>query len=407
MEKTGALSGWKDSVLFTPGPLTTSRTVKLAMLRDYGSRDNDFINIIRDIRSRLVCQVAGLNPEVFTSVLMQGCGSMGVESVISSVIPQMGSLLIINNGAYGLRMMQMARTLNIKTIELSYREDQIPDVNEIDQCLADNPELTHIAMVHCETTSGIMNPIQQVGQICIKHNVSYIVDAMSSFGADDIDMELFNIDYLISSANKCIEGVPGFSFILARTEKLLQTKGYARSLCFDLYDQYIDLENHGYFRYTPAVQTLLAFQQALIELEAEGGVPARCLRYKNNHKLLLDGMDKMGFKPVVNSEFQGHIITSFYYLDDKKFDFDKLYNRLHKLGFVIYQGKLTNTDCFRIANIGRVFESDVMVLLMAIRNVLQQMNVSFNASKAALFRIEQNNLTTSKRIKNVIESKIK
>lgn len=378
MKRSSTIPGWKDHVLFTPGPLTTSQTVKLAMLTDYGSRDNDFIDVVQDIRRRLITQVAGLDPAVYTAVLMQGCGSMGVESVIGSVIPPMGTLVVVNNGAYGKRMVEMANILNIHTIELAYPDDQLPDLEEIDRCLKDN-NVTHLAMVHCETTSGIMNPIQAAGQLAHQHQVSYIVDAMSSFGAVEIDFQAGHIDYLISSANKCVEGVPGFSFILARTDALLQTDGYARSLCMSLLDQYQDMENHGYFRYTPATHTLLAFQQALNELAAEGGVSARGRRYQQNHERLIGGMRQLGFRPIIDAADQGYIITSFYYLDHEQFDFDTFYQLLHQRGYVIYPGKLTDTECFRVANIGRIFESDVADLLAAMRAVLDEMKVPLSA----------------------------
>ncbi len=383
MSSTSKISSWKDSVLFTPGPLTTSQTVKLAMLKDFGARDGDFIDVIRDISQRLITQVAGLAPDVFTTILMQGCGSMGVESVISSVIPPFGKLLVINNGAYGERMYKTAKYLNIDTIELKYEEDQLPDIDEIDQCFIEHDGLTHIIMVHCETTSGIMNPIDQVGQIAQKHSVSFIVDAMSSFGAVDIDFDACCIDYLVSSANKCLEGVPGFSFIIARSEPFLKTQGYARSLCFDLYDQHKDLSQHGYFRYTPATHTLLAFQQALNELDQEGGVTARSERYKNNHQVLLEGMQALGFQSVVNPENQGYIITSFYYPEDPGFNFDTFYEALHKRGYVIYPGKLTHTECFRVANIGRIFESDIKDLLLAMKQVLADMGVSLSQTSVS------------------------
>jgi 2-aminoethylphosphonate-pyruvate transaminase len=366
-------TSWKDKALFTPGPLTTSRTVKQAMLRDLGSRDSEFINIVKDVRRRLVALGDGV--EEYTSILMQGSGTFGIEATLSSVIPQNGKLLILVNGAYGKRLLKIANVHHIPTTELTFAENIQPDAQSLEQTLQSDPAITHVAVIHCETTTGIINPIEEYGRIAKAHNCIYIVDAMSSFGAYPVDLKACGIDFLISSSNKNIEGVPGFSFVIARREALNAAKGLARTLSLDLFAQWEGLEGDGQFRFTPPTHSILAFHQALIELEQEGGVSARGARYKKNYETTLSAMQKMGFKAYLKPQDQGFIITSFYYPDHPNFNFQQFYERLSDKGHVIYPGKLTHADCFRIGHIGRLGLSDVKALMSAIAKTLVEMKI--------------------------------
>jgi 2-aminoethylphosphonate-pyruvate transaminase len=368
------IPGSKDKILFTPGPLSTSRTTKQAMLRDLGSRDFEFISIVREIRTKLV-QLACASTADYATVLLQGSGTFGLEAVISSTIGPDGKFLVIVNGAYGKRLAKIASVLKIETLTLECPENQTPDIDRIRQFLKDNPGITNVAVVHCETTTGIVNPIKEIGQIVTDAGAKYFVDAMSSFGALPVDVNDCNIDYVVSSANKCIEGVPGFSFVIAKLSSLTETEGYARSMSFDLLDQYRGLEKNGQFRFTPPTHVLAAFRQALAELEAEGGVEGRADRYEKNYRTLVDGMRKMGFTEYLKAEDQGCIITSFLYPDDANFRFEEFYERLNEKDFVIYPGKVSDADCFRIGSIGRIFESDVRALLAAIKETIEEMGV--------------------------------
>jgi len=370
----------KDKLLFTPGPLTTSLTVKQAMLRDLGSRDAKFIASVRRVRQQLLA-VAGVSQAAgYEAVFMQGSGTFAIESVISSAVPPDGKLLIIVNGAYGERIVKMAKIHRIPTTVLKYAENQIPDVNEVREAAKADPAIRMIVIVHCETTTGIMNPIDEVGSIAQELDKDYFVDSMSAFGAVPFDLTACNIDYLVSSANKCIEGVPGFGFAICRREKLLATSGWARTLSLDLLDQWNGLQSNGQFRFTPPTHAILAFEQALDELAAEGGVAGRAQRYRDNYKCLVAGMRKMGFEEYVPVESQGYIITSFYYPRDERFNFEEFYQRLNDLGFVIYPGKVTDANCFRIGNIGRIFADDVRALLTAIAETIAELGVSCPAS---------------------------
>lgn len=362
-----------DKLLFTPGPLTTSLSVKRAMLHDAGSWHSEFNALVAGIRQRLLA-LAGTSKEAgFECVLMQGSGTFGVESVMGSVIPPDGRVLILTNGAYGDRIVQMAGILGLNHAVLRTPEDTPADAESVRERLAGDPGLTHVAAVHCETTTGILNPIEAIGPVVREHGCRFIVDAMSSFGAIPIDLDACCVDYLVSSANKCIEGVPGFSFVLARRERFLETEGWARSLSLDLWGQWRNFEKNGQFRYTPPTHALLAFHQAIEEWDAEGGVPGRGGRYRRNHEILMTGMRAMGFHPFLAEKVQGPIITAFHHPGDSTFQFGEFYRRLSDRGMIIYPGKLTAVDTFRIGTIGRLFPPDLEQLLSAIRLALGEM----------------------------------
>ena len=363
-----------DKLLFTPGPLTTSASVKAAMRRDLGSRDGEFIALVRDIRRQLLA-LAGVADQPYEAILMQGSGTFGLEAVISSVTPPHGRWLIIVNGAYGRRLALIAARHGLGTLSLVCPENRLPDLAQIEAALAANNDLTHLALVHCETTTGLINPLRAVGELARQHNLCYVVDAMSSFGGVPLDMAAAQVDFLISSANKCIEGVPGFSFILARREALLATEGYARTVSLDLLAQWRGLERDGQFRFTPPTHALLAFAQALRELADEGGVAGRAARYQRNYETLVAGMRQFGFREYLHPADQGYIITSFYYPNHPRFQFDDFYRRLNARGFVIYPGKVSDADCFRIGTIGRITLENVTALLAAVGEVLAEMDV--------------------------------
>lgn len=365
----------KDKLLFTPGPLTTTETVKKAMLRDLGSRDTLFIETVKEIRSKLLELGEVSQKDGYEAVIMQGSGTFGIESVITSAIPQNGHLLIIVNGAYGERIVKMADIAGIQYNAVKYPENEGPNPQEIEGLLKNEPRITHIAIVHCETTTGIINPIEAIGKLAKKTGKKYIVDAMSSFGAVPINVKDCDIDYLVSSSNKCIQGVPGFSFVIAKRSTLESTEGYSRSLSLDLYAQWKGLETNGQFRFTPPTHALLAFAQALNELEEEGGVAARANRYRTNYETLVNGMRELGFKEYLEAAKQGYIITSFHYPGSTNFSFEQFYSLLNDKGFVIYPGKVSKADCFRIGNIGQIATADIQELLAAIQQALADMEV--------------------------------
>ncbi len=373
----------KPPLLFTPGPLTTGVSTKEAMLRDLGSRDGTFIEMVRDIRQRLL-QIAGVSKERgFETILMQGSGTFGLESVVSSTVPRGGRMLVLANGAYGERIVTMARMLHIDVRVIRFAENTPIHVVSVRQALDEDAGITHVSAVHCETTTGLLNPIEELGTVVRDAGCHYFVDAMSSLGGMPLHMESAGIDFLVTSANKCLEGVPGFSIVLARRSALLATEGGARSLSLDLHAQWRGLEHNGQFRFTPPTHTLLALDQALRDMEAEGGVSGRAARYKANHAQLVGGMQEIGFKVYLAPEHRSHIITSFRCPDHPSFVFETFYRKLGRKGFVVYPGKLTHADTFRIGSIGQVFPHDINQLIKAIRETLEEMHVTFRPALAS------------------------
>jgi 2-aminoethylphosphonate-pyruvate transaminase len=362
-----------NKLLFTPGPLTTSATVKAAMLCDAGSRDAEFIAVVRDIRERLL-RIGGAAPGGgYECVPMQGSGTFAMESVISSAIPRDGRLLVLVNGAYGRRIVEMARVHGIEVQTVEAPENRKISPEAVAERLGGTGDIatgiTHVAVIHCETTTGIVNPIAEIGEKVAGAGAAYIVDAMSSFGAIPIHLAAVHADFLISSANKCIEGVPGFGFVLARRSQLIAAKGCARTLSLDLNAQWEGLEAGGPFRFTPPTHALLAFHQALRELDEEGGVEGRATRYCRNHQVLTEGMAAMGFQPYLAPEDQSYIITTYRYPANPEFRFEEFYSRLSEMGFVIYPGKLGKEPCFRIGTIGRIGVAEIEGLLAAVRRI--------------------------------------
>ncbi len=360
----------RDKLLFTPGPLTTSLTVRQAMLRDAGSWHSDFNALVADVRSRLLSLAGVTRGEGWEAVLMQGSGTFGVESVFQTCVPPDGRVVVLANGAYGERIVQMLHHARIDHHVLRSAEDAAVDAGELERYLATDAAVTHVALVHCETTTGLLNPIDSIGRVAKRFGKIFVVDAMSSFGGMPIDVAACGIDFLVSSSNKCIEGVPGFSFVICRRSELMSCEGRARSLSLDLLGQLKGFEKDGKFRYTPPTHVVLAFDQALRELELEGGVTGRHDRYRRNHETLLAGMRRLGFRAYLNPALQSPIITAFHYPANGRFDFDRFYDELSRRGFIIYPGKLTQVDTFRIANIGRLFPADIEQLLCAIESVL-------------------------------------
>ena len=354
--------------LLTPGPLTTTLSVREAMMIDRCTWDDDYKRMTEEIRAGLL-DFAHAGDD-YTVVLMQGSGTFGVESVLSSVPGAKDRVLVLVNGAYSERMVKILDRHGIAHARLDFAWDEIPDAARVEAFLAEHPEVTVVSMVHNETTTGILNDIEAVGRVVKAAGRTFVVDAMSSFGAVDIRVADIGIDYLVSSANKCIQGVPGFSFILCRRDKLLSSEGKARSLSLDLLDQWKGMEKDGKWRFTSPTHVVLAFSKALDELEAEGGIPARHRRYAENNRLLIEKMRAMGFAPYIDGSRQGPIITTFFYPAGVPFQFSEFYTYIKERGYVLYPGKLTDADTFRVGNIGEIYPEDIEKLASIIAGFL-------------------------------------
>lgn len=369
-------ASFKEKKLFTPGPLCCSRSVKEAMLVDVGSRDSYFVSCVKEIRQRLL-EIAQLSEAEYTAIPLQGSGTYCVEAVLQTTSPRQGAkVLVLANGAYGRRMGQMCAWAGLEVRLEEFPEDQRLDLAKVEALLR-NESFTTVAVVHCETSTGIINPVEDVARLVasLQPGAAMVVDAMSSFGAVPLDISGSSIDYVVSSANKCLEGVPGFSFAICRTKHLLSCKGNCRVLSLDLVDQHSALERSGQFRFTPATHAMLAFRQALREYASSGGLEGRAKRYQENRSILRVGMKRLGFRELLKEEDAGYIITSFHFLQHERFDFPKLYSRLSDKGQVIYPGKVTNADCFRIGNIGHLFPDDVRTFLGHLEDVLKEMGL--------------------------------
>jgi 2-aminoethylphosphonate-pyruvate transaminase len=382
------MNATRDPVLFTPGPLTTGRAVKAAMMRDVGSRDPAFVAVVAEIRRRLLAVAGVTQADGFEAVPLQGSGTYAVEAVISSATPPGGKWLVVSNGAYGDRIAEIAARHGIAHEVLRYSEEVRPDPADVERRLATDPTFTGVAAVHCETSTGMLNPIAEIGQVARRHGKTYAVDSMSAFGGIEFDLRTSGVDFLVSSANKCLEGVPGFAFVLCRTEALRKCRGQSRTLCLDLYDQWAALERTGQFRFTPPTHALLAFRQALDDLDREGGVAARARRYRRNQRTLRAGMRVLGFTEFLPPALQGPVITAFRYPTDGPFDFAAFYEGLQRRGFVIYPGKVSQADCFRIGTIGRISPRHVRQLLDAVREVLDEMSLLWDRFPTCPDRLE-------------------
>jgi 2-aminoethylphosphonate-pyruvate transaminase len=361
--------------LLTPGPLTTSRGVKLAMMADWGSRDMDFRDVVSSIRKQLLV-LAGCN-HLYECVIMQGSGTFAIEAALGSLAPrEKNKTLVIANGAYGDRAAQILERLGRPYLKIDKGDSAAPSADEVAPLLQADRDISHVWMVHCETTSGIVNPIAAIGRAVKAADRVFMVDAMSSFGALPLHMVNDDIDMMVSSSNKCIEGVPGFSYAILRRELLQESAGQSHSVVLDLHAQWKVLEETGQFRFTPPTHVLLAFQQALQELDEEGGIAARGNRYQRNADVLVSGLKQIGFKALLPDALAGPIIQTILSPRDANFDFERFYESLRSRGFAIYPGKLTKRPSFRIGTIGRI-DSDIMERVVgAIRDVLQEMGVT-------------------------------
>ncbi|WP_421876998.1 2-aminoethylphosphonate--pyruvate transaminase [Pacificispira sp.] len=366
-----------DPLLLTPGPLTTSKSVKQAMLHDWGSRDPAFIALNRRVLEGLA-EIAG--GDGLVTVPMQGSGTFAVEAMIGTFVPRDGKILILINGAYGQRAGRIADRARRAWTALETAEDTPPDLAALTAALDVDPAITHVFAVHCETTSGILNPIADIADTVAAKGRRLLVDSMSAFGALEIDAAEVRYDALAASSNKCLEGVPGLGFVLCREDALRAAEGNAHALSLDLADQFLTLERTGQYRFTPPIHVIAALAQALDEHRDEGGVAGRGERYRRNCRTLIDGLRDLGFETLLPDALQAPIIVTFRMPAHPNFSFQTFYDALAERGFLIYPGKLTVAESFRIGCIGRLDERDMAGAVEAVRDVMAQMKVPTGAA---------------------------
>lgn len=363
----------KDPVLLTPGPLTTSLTTKSAMLRDWGSWDTAFNSITASLRADLVDVVHGRDTHV--CVPLQGSGTFSVEAAIGTLVPRDGKVLVPQNGAYCKRVLRICEYMGRAVVELPIAEGTLPTGKMIAEALARDPAITHVAQVHCETGTGTLNPLRDIAQVCAERGKGLIIDAMSSFGAIEIDVRTTPFDALVAASGKCLEGLPGMGFVIIRRGALEKCQGNSSSLSMDLYDQWDYMEKTSQWRFTPPTSVVAALRAAVDQFKTEGGQPARGKRYQANCDELIDGMQDLGFRTFLPREVQAPIIVTFHAPVDPVYEFRTFYEKVKAKGFILYPGKLTEVDTFRIGCIGDIDSRVMHDAVRAIEETLAEMGV--------------------------------
>jgi len=371
MRAKASPSSSRDPWLLTPGPLTTSTSVKAAMLHDWGSRDDSFIAMTARVRAR----IAGLASAAATHqcVPLQGSGTFVVEATLGTLVPREAKTLVLVNGAYGRRMVEILQRIGRAVVARGWEEHEPVDPPVVDDLLAADSSLGYVAVVHCETTTGILNPLGEIAAVVARRGRRLLVDAMSAFGAIEVDARVTPFAALMASSNKCLEGVPGLGFVLAEREALATSKGNAHSVALDLYEQWKGLESNGQWRFTPPTHVLAALDRAIEEHAQEGGIAGRGARYRRNRELLVRGMRGLGFRTLLPDDLQGPIIVTFHRPADPRFDFEAFYAALRARGFVIYPGKLTRAETFRIGCIGRIGAAEIESALGAVEDAVAEL----------------------------------
>jgi len=363
-----------DPILLTPGPLTTSLRTKQAMLSDWGSWDSAFNAITASLRRDLVDIVSG--EAGYTCVPLQGSGTFSVEAAIGTVVPRAGRVLVPNNGAYCARIVRICRILGRAVVDLPVPEDQPVTGAIVEAALAADPAITHVAQVHCETGAGVLNDLASIADVCAKRGKGLIVDAMSSFAALRIDVRATPFDALIAASGKCLEGVPGMGFVIVRKAVLEARAGNAHSLAMDLHDQYVYMEKTTQWRYTPPTHVVAALRVAVDQFIEEGGQPARLARYIRNCETLVAGMAELGFRPFLSPAVQAPIIVTFHAPADPAYDFRTFYEKTRERGYILYPGKLTQVETFRVGCIGAIDGNEMRNVVGAVGETLKEMGIT-------------------------------
>jgi 2-aminoethylphosphonate-pyruvate transaminase len=364
----------RDKILLTPGPLTTTLRTKLAMLKDWGSWDADFNAVTASVRASLLGIIHGGASHVV--VPLQGSGTFSVEAAVATLVPRDGHVLVLDNGAYCKRAARLTQLMGRRVTVLDFDEARAVSAPVLADHLKSDTSITHVVLIHCETGAGVLNPLQAVADVCEAHNKGLIVDAMSSFGALEIDARNTRFDALIAASGKCLEGVPGMGFVFIRKAVLDACAGQSQSLAMDLHDQYVYMEKTGQWRFTPPTHVVVALHEAIAQFEAEGGQPARLARYTRNFEALMAGMARLGFKPFLDPAIQAPIIVTFHAPAHPGYEFKAFYAAVRAHGFLLYPGKLTQIETFRVGCIGAIGPNDMEQAVYAVELALQDLGLT-------------------------------
>ena len=364
----------RDAILLTPGPLTTTERTKRAMLRDWGSWDSSFIAVTAELRKHLLAIVHGEGSHVV--VPLQGSGTFAVEAAVATIVPKDGHVLVLDNGAYCKRLGRLATLMGRKTTILGHAENVPVSAAELDAALAADASITHVGLIHCETGTGVLNPLAEVAAVCARHDRGLIVDAMSSFAALPIDAREVGFDALVAASGKCLEGVPGMGFVFIRKEVVDGAAGNSHSLAMDLHDQHVYMERTGQWRFTPPTHVVAALAEAVRQFVEEGGQPARLARYSANCAALVGGMQALGFTPFLAPEIQAPIIVTFHAPADPAYDFKRFYDAVKARGFILYPGKLTQVETFRVGCIGAIGPGEMREAVAAVAGAMKEIGIA-------------------------------
>ena len=370
-----------EPILLTPGPLTTSPATRQAMLRDWGSWDARFNQLTASVCHDLVNLVNGSDD--YVCVPLQGSGKFAVEAALGTLVPREGKVLVPNNGAYCTRIVRILQILGRDYCELPLADHEPVSASALEAQLERDPAITHVAQVHLETSTGLLNPLHEIAAVCARRGVGLIVDAMSSLGALPIDARTTPFDALISASGKCLEGVPGMGFVLVRKRVLEGASGRCHSLALDLHDQYVYMQKTTQWRYTPPTHVVAALRAALDQFLAEGGQPARGARYQRNCDTLTSAMRALGFKPYLTAEHQAPVIVTFHAPPDPAYQFKLFYDLVREAGYILYPGKLTQVETFRVGCIGAIDHREMRQAVDAIGIALTRMRISMPGNAAA------------------------
>ena len=368
-----------DRILLTPGPLTTSLQTKLAMLRDWGSWDAEFNAVTARVRKSLLAIIHGDDSHVV--VPLQGSGTFSVEAAVATVVPRNGHVLVLDNGAYCKRAAKLTTMMDRRCTVMPFADHEPVSPDALRDRLNADASITHVVLIHCETGAGVLNPLPEIADICARFGKGLIIDAMSSFAAIEIDARKSRFDALIAASGKCLEGVPGMGFVFIRKAILDGCAGQSQSLAMDLYDQYIYMEKTGQWRFTPPTHVVVALAEAIAQFEAEGGQPARLARYTHNYETLVNGMRALGFRPFLDPNVQAPIIVTFHAPAHPNYDFRRFYEAAKAHGFILYPGKLTQVETFRVGCIGAITPVEIEQAVHAVALALKELGIPSGASQ--------------------------
>ena len=365
----------KRNILLNPGPSTTTDTVKYAqVVPDICPREKEFGSLMKGLREDLVKIVHG-DTDKYTSVLFCGSGTINIDVCINSLLPEGKKVLVVNNGAYSTRAVEVCEYYNLPHIDLKFPVDEQPDLSVVEEALKNNPDIGLVHTTHNETGTGILNPIREIGALAHKYGAIFVSDTTSSLGMIPLDVIKDNVDFCMASAQKGLMAMAGLSFIIGREDIIRQSKDYpTRSYYTNLYLQYSYFEKTGEMHFTPPVQTIYATIQAMKEYFAEGE-EAKFARHHRVYEAIHEGLDKLGMETVIDRKIESGLVVSVKYPEDANWSFEKVHDYCYEHGFTIYPGKISTSDTFRLCALGAIDEADIKDFFVVFTEALDKFGI--------------------------------